>query len=172
MIGRTASIDDNYIAALIPRIKAGDSNAIAEFYAATHQDLYRFADKYLHDPGLDRKALDSTYVMAYKSIYALSDDTQAVLWLKEICFRICYNLKKQKQGYKSKSIKIGNDKYLMDQVLCLPFLESQALILKYKQNCRIRDISRLLDMSTFSVNRYIRSGKNRLNSVLKYNYDD
>ena len=164
-----ASIDDNYIAALVPRIKEGDSNAIAEFYAATHQDLYRFADKYLHDPELDKAALCSTYVMAYKSIYGLSDDTQVVLWVKEICFRICYNLKKQKQGYKTKSIHIGSDKYLMDQVLCLPFLESQAIILKYKQNCRTRDISRLLDMSRFSVKRYMRNGKRRLGRVLNYN---
>lgn len=42
-------LDYDYIAMLVNRTKQGDSDAFAELYTATYQELYRFAYRYFKD---------------------------------------------------------------------------------------------------------------------------
>lgn len=44
-----SSLDYNYIAELVTRAQAGDSDGFAELYAATYQRQYHFALRYLKD---------------------------------------------------------------------------------------------------------------------------
>ena len=184
-----ANLDYNYIAELIQKIKLGDSNAFAEFYAATYQPLYRYANNYLRDEYLAQDALQETYIMAYKSIYTLNDDTLAMAWIKQICFHVCYNMHKKQERYdgeltsfdedtpesnipaastpEKEVIEVDSRQYLMNQVLNLPFSESQVIIMKYYQGRQLDEIAELMDMSRSTVKRYLRSGKERLARILK-----
>ena len=44
-------LDYDYIAMLVNRVKQGDSDAFAELYTATYQNLYQFTYRYIKDQG-------------------------------------------------------------------------------------------------------------------------
>lgn len=61
------SLDYKYIANLVTRAQAGDSDAFAELYAATYQRVYMFSYRYLRDEYLAQDALQETYILALKN---------------------------------------------------------------------------------------------------------
>ena len=66
----------------------------------------------------------------------------------------------------NQAIRIDEKEYLMRQVLNLPFTESQVIFLKYYQNMKLEDISKMLDISRSSVKRYLISGRRRLKQLI------
>lgn len=64
-------------------------------------------------------------------------------------------------------VRIDSKEYIMNQILKLPFTESQVVILKYYQELKAGEIARLMDISRSSVNRYLSSGKTHLEKILR-----
>ena len=64
-------------------------------------------------------------------------------------------------------VRIDSKEYIMNQILKLPFTESQVVILKYYQELKSGEIARLMDISRSSVNRYLSSGKTHLEKILR-----
>lgn len=64
-------------------------------------------------------------------------------------------------------VRIDSKEYIMNQILKLPFTESQVVILKYYQELKVGEIARLMDISRSSVNRYLSSGKTHLEKILR-----
>lgn len=186
------SLDYKYIAKLVERAKIGDSDAFAELYAATYQREYFYAYHYLKDEYLAQDALQETYILALKNLAKLKDPYLVVSWLNQINFRVCYNLNKKLQRHKQELqltddelmhaetnrkdnhfrspeesvIKIESQEYLINQILNLPFTESQVIILTYYQNMKLDEIARVMDISRSSVKRYLNAGRKRLAQVL------
>ena len=189
------ALDYKYIAKLVSRAQIGDSDAFAELYAATYQRQYLYAYHYLKDEYLAQDALQETYVLALKNLAKLKEPTLVISWLNQINFRVCYNLHKKQQRYYSEMIidsndsfdtdfntgngisyqsspeeaviKVDSKEYLMNQILNLPFTESQVILMKYYQNLKLNDIAQLMDISRSSVKRYLASGRERLAKVLQ-----
>lgn len=189
-----AAWDYHYIAELVIRAQANDSDAFAELYAATYQRQYHFSCRYLKDECLAQDALQETYTIALESISKLREPSLVIAWLNQINFRVCYNLSTKQQRYNTE-LKEYNDallaeigppymqngktdpealaiqgdfsQYLIDQVLKLPFTESQVILLKYYQHMKQDEIARLMDISRSSVKRYLASGLKRLQQVLQ-----
>lgn len=167
------TLDYKHIANLVSRAQSGDSNAFAELYAATYQRQYLYAYRYLKDEFLAQDALQETYILALKNLIKLKDPTLVISWLNQINFRVCYNLHKKQQRYKFGSstedavIKIASNEYLMNQILKLPFTESQVIIMKYYQDLKLNEIAQLMDISRSSVKRYLASGREHLAKVLQ-----
>lgn len=183
------SLDYKYIAKLVDKARLGDSDAFAELYAATYQRQYHFAYRYLKDESLAQDALQETYISALKNLSNLKDATLVVAWLNQINFRVCYNLQLNRKRYNNKLneyesavstqdkatsstpddtvIKIDSKEYIMNQILKLPFTESQVIILKYYQNMKNNEIANLMDISRRSVKRYLHNGKARLKKILQ-----
>lgn len=172
------ALDYKHIANLVSRAQSGDSNAFAELYAATYQRQYLYAYRYLKDEFLAQDA----------------DPTLVISWLNQINFRVCYNLHKKQQRYNHEMnidenvllnvdadtegtefgsstedavIKIDSNEYLMNQILKLPFTESQVIIMKYYQDLKLNEIAQLMDISQSSVKRYLASGREHLAKVLQ-----
>ena len=184
-----ASLDYKYIAKLVEKAQMGDSDAFAELYAATYQRQYHFAYRYLKDEYLAQDALQETYILALKNLSKLKDPTLVIAWLNQINFRVCFNLNHKQQRYNREMndyetvitskdrvsssnpeaavINIDSREYIMNQILKLPFTESQVIILKYYQNMKIDEIAKLMDISRSSVKRYLSSGKSRLEKILQ-----
>ncbi len=186
------SLDYKYIAKLVERAKIGDSDAFAELYAATYQREYFYAYHYLKDEYLAQDALQETYILALKNLAKLKDPSLVISWLNQINFRVCYNLNKKMQRHKEELqlsdeelilmenqhknnhfhspeesfIKIESKEYLINQILNLPFTESQVIILTYFQNMKLDEVARVMDISRSSVKRYLKAGRKRLASVL------
>lgn len=191
------NLDYKYIAALVSRAQSGDSDAFAELYAATYQRQYYFAWRYLKDEYLAQDALQETYILALKSLTKLKDPSLVVAWLNQINFRVCYNLALKQKCYNDELgfsdqeienrgfavtdtsassdshnpedfiVQIDSEEYIMNQILKLPFTESQVILLKYYQNMKHDEIANLMDISKSSVKRYLKSGQERLAKMLQ-----
>lgn len=187
------ALDYKYIAKLVIRAQTGDSDAFAELYAATYQREYLFSYRYLKDEYLAQDALQETYTLALKNLTKLKDPTLVISWLNQINFRVCYKLHQKQQRYNQEMkaaeeilekdpensgggyigdtedsiVKIDMQEYVINQVLKLPFTESQVILLKYYKDMKIDEIAMLMDMSRSSVKRYLKSGRERLAKVLQ-----
>lgn len=187
------ALDYKYIAKLAIRAQTGDSDAFAELYAATYQREYLFSYRYLKDEYLAQDALQETYTLALKNLTKLKDPKLVISWLNQINFRVCYKLHQKQQRYNQEMkaaeeilendlensgegdignaedsiVKIDMQEYVINQVLKLPFTESQVILLKYYKDMKIDEIAMLMDMSRSSVKRYLKSGRERLAKVLQ-----
>ena len=155
-----ADLDYQYLAKIVIRAQSGDSDAFAELYAATYQQQYRFAYKYLRDEFLAQDAIQETYILALKNISTLRDPLVFVSWLNQISMRVCFKMNHAKQLYDSNTqeldehyrqevtpesvtIRVDENDYILRQVMSLPFSESQAILFKYYDNMKIDDILRI-----------------------------
>lgn len=181
-----ADLDYSYIAGLVAHAREGDSDAFAELYAATYQKQYLFACAYLKDEFLAQDALQETYITALKNLNSLSDPKLFVSWLNQINFRICYKLSSKQQRMNAETaeydslsaglpsavnpehqaIRVDEREYILQQVLALPFSESQAIFLHYYRNLKLDEIAYIMEISTSTVKRYLASGKSRLAKAL------
>lgn len=182
-----ADLDYQYIASLVEHARRGSSDAFAELYVATYQKQYRFACSYLRDEYLAQDAIQDTYMLVLRNISALKDANLFISWLNQITFRVCFKLqKKQKEkdevviyDYEELEkqpsdnldpeeyvVRIDEHDFIIRQIMNLPFTESQIIILRYYNNLKIKNIARLMDMSSSSVKRYLASGRRKLKLLL------
>ena len=181
-------LDYKYIAELVEHARKGDNDAFAELYAATYQKEYAFAYCYLKDEFLAQDALQETYILALKNLGSLKDPKLFVSWLNQINFRVCFGMANKQKLYNAETeafangaaedavysgsspedqvVNVDSSNYLLQQVLSLPYSESQAIFLHYYKNLKIDDIAYLLETSRSTVKRYIASGKKRLEQSL------
>lgn len=179
-----AELDYSYIGELVDRSIAGDSDAFAELYAATYRKQYLFSCCYLKDENLAQDALQETYILALKNLSGLKDGKLFVSWLNQINFRVCYNMASKQTRYnremqefdgvsetvaahpsespESQAIKLDDHEYILQQVMALPFSESQVIFLHYYKQMKINDIAYMMEISRSTVKRYLQSGKERL----------
>lgn len=179
-----AELDYNYIGELVELSRGGNSDAFAELYAATYQKQYIFSYCYLKDKFLAQDALQETYILALKNLATLNDPKLFVSWLNQINFRVCYSLaEKQKRWNEETSryadaamelraapepspeqqtISVDNSNYIMQQVMALPYSESQVIFLHYYKHMKLEEIAYMMDISKSTVKRYLISGKKRL----------
>lgn len=180
-----AELDYNYIGELVLQAREGDSDSFAELYAATYQKQYIFACSYLKDEYLAQDALQETYISALKNLNQLNDPKLFVSWLNQINFRICYNmsikqsiLNNEMEQFQNPNLKVAETpesqiilqvderEFLLQQVLSLPFSESQAIFLHYYKGIKIDQIAYMMEISKSSVKRYLASGKKHLAQLL------
>ena len=184
-----AELDYQYLASLVKKTKAGDSNAFAELYAATYQKQYRFAYHYLKDEYLAQDAIQEVYILVLKNISKLHDAKVFVSWINQINFRICFDMF-QKQNRHSQelsasvildiieesdisanpeqTVAINDEKaYILDKIMALPMYESQAIIMRYYNNMRLDEVASAMDCSLSTVKRYLTSGRKKLEKHLR-----
>lgn len=173
----SSSLDLHYIADLFEQARKGDSNAFAEFYAATFQKEYAFACSYLKKDYLAKEALRNTYLRALTEIGKISNGDLILAWLTELNIRACFEIQQKHKLYEQSlagvesedpeaiEIMIEGAPYTMRRIFALPFTESQAIILKYVCGMKYREIAALEEISRSEVKRYIRSAIDRLNGI-------
>lgn len=179
-----ADLDYQYLAKIVIRAQAGDSDAFAELYAATYQKQYRFAYKYLRDEYLAQDAIQETYILALKNISTLRDPMVFISWLNQISMRVCFKMHHAQQLYSSNTeeldegqrnettpesvtVHVDENEYILRQVMSLPFSESQAILFRYYDDMKIDDIASLMGISRSSVKRYLKSGQEKLSKLIK-----
>ena len=179
-----ADLDYQYLASIVVRAQAGDSDAFAELYAATYQKQYRFAYKYLRDEYLAQDAIQETYILALKNISTLRDPMVFISWLNQISMRVCFKMNHLRQLSTSNTVeledgqfldttpesitvRVDENDYILRQVMSLPFSESQAILFRYYDDMKVDDIANLMGISRSSVKRYIKSGQDKLSKLIK-----
>lgn len=182
-----AELDFNYIAKLVEFARAGDSDAFAELYVATVQKQYAFSRSYLRDDDLAQDALQETYVTALKYLNTLNDPKLFVSWLNQINFRTCYKLSAKQARYDAETaafesgtesaeseaptpeehaLDADRKDFILQQVMALPYSESQVIFLHYFREMKLDAIAEMLQMSRSTVKRCLASGKKRLREMI------
>lgn len=183
-----AGLNYKYIADLVSDAQQGNSNAFAELYAATYQKEYAYAYQCLKDAHLAQDALQETYILAFKNLGTLKDSLTFISWLNQICFRVCFNMQRKQNRHPEEPldpelsnahsldspqhtpeehyIMIEHQHYITHQVMSLPPLESEAIILRYYHNLKVDDVASLMNVSKSTAKRYISNGLRQLKETL------
>ena len=179
-------LDYKYLRELVPSAHKGDSNAFAELYAATYQQQYRYAFRYLQDEGLAADALQETFIRALRNIRKLQNPDLFIAWLSRINFRVCSDIlwtaedddtviddeecpKMQHPVHdmiENEVLKIDQREYLLRQVMNLPLTESQVILMKYYQGMNLNEIADVMNIGRGTAKRYIRNGRVHLRKML------
>ena len=190
-----SELDYDYLAKLVRRTQAGDSNAFAELYTATYQKQYQFTYQYVKDPYLTQDILQDTYILALKNIYTLKNPRLFISWLNQINFRICYDVCQKHLRYNQElqlaewldtahlgkqtpdqllnnPAKEVEDRIwqteLMSQILSLRPNESQAIIMKYYNDMSLDEIAAAMNCSLSTVKRRLAKGRRELEKKLDF----
>lgn len=179
--------DYNRLARLVKKAADGNSNAFAELYAATYQKQYQFAYRYLRDEYLAQDAIQEVYILALKNLVRLKDAKLFIAWLKQINFRVCFDMMKKRklqnpelcntlleviaddnQGKSMECQVVDEDmrQWLLELIQNLPSTECQAIIMRYYNHMPLQEIANAMDCSLSSVKRYIAAGQEQLKKTL------
>ena len=184
-------LDYDYLAKLVRRTQAGDSNAFAELYTATYQKQYYFTCQYAKDMYLAQDILQDVYIVVLKNIHTLKNPRLFISWLNQINFRICYDVCQKHNRYKqelqllsdsadlpsdsdsqqiSDSEKEVTDRLwqseLMSEILSLHPNESQTIIMRYYNDMSLDEIADAMNCSRSAVKRRLAKGKRELEKKL------
>ena len=179
--------DYTYIAGLVTRAQHGDSDAFAELYAMTYENVYSYSYRYLKDAHLAQDAMQEVYILALKNINKIRDASLFVAWLRQINFNVCYDMSKryhkvdeyvsdeflefivddnENSNPEHNAQKSDEHRRLMAAIEELPFLERQAITLRYIHDRKVDDVAKIMDVSRSSAKRYIAAGTERLRKEL------
>lgn len=184
-------LDYDYLAKLVRRTQAGDSNAFAELYTATYQKQYYFTCQYAKDMYLAQDILQDVYIVVLKNIHTLKNPRLFISWRNQINFRICYDVCQKHNRYKqelqllSDSADLPSDSdsqqisdpekevtdklwqsELMSEILSLHPNESQTIIMRYYNDMSLDEIADAMNCSRSAVKRRLAKGKRELEKKL------
>lgn len=183
-----ADFNHVHIGRLVESAQHGDSNAFAELYGLTYQHTYNYAVHYLRDTSLAQDALQETYILALRNITAIKEPSLFVAWLKQICFRVCYDMSRKNQHESGDTnpelLEFIRDEYishnpeeqyenddevkrLKEAILMLPFNEQQVIVMKYYNDMKLEEIASALRCSRSTVKRYLISAREKLAKMLR-----
>jgi len=180
-------LDYTYLNDLVVKAQQGSSNAFAELYAATYQRQYNYSLRYLRDVHLAQDALQESFIRALRGIGTLHNPELFIAWLGQINFRVCYDFKQRQEREISagmsedldlagaharhglpeeEALAVDNRQYILRQVMNLPVVESQVILMKYYQEMTLDEIGDCLNISRSTVKRYLRAGKKHLQQMI------
>lgn len=188
-MGNGREEDRAYITELVRRAQKNDSNAFAELYTMTYEVQYAFSRKYLRDDDYAQDALQEVYILALKNIGTLKEPKYFTTWLRQINFRICYDMamkRKQQSMSGEQELEAVPDDHIsgnpeealmkrmehedLERALKqLPVKERNAVVLKWLANMSLNDIASHMDCSISSVTRYLSRGYKGLRKMLEMN---
>lgn len=176
-------LDSTYLNDLVTRAQGGSSNAFAELYAATFRTQYARACEDLGDPDQAKEALKEAYTRALKGIGRLQSPDLFIAWLNQIMFRVCFEIAHRQSGEDAgdgqsprpggileysgvEEIEVDRKKYTVRQVLDLPLIESQVILMKYLRRMGTDEIANLMNLNGREVRHFLRFGKRHLQKML------
>lgn len=183
-------LNTTYIAGLVLRSKANDSDAFAELYSLTYNKVYNYTRHYLKDHELAQDALQEVYILALKNLHKLNDPTLFIAWLNRITFHVCYDMHQKYHLGDSQPFDVNaleqianapsadspeeiyskkENRELVNQALeSLPFHEKELLIMRYYNNMKLDEIASSIGISLSSVKRHLLSAQKELKKRLNH----
>lgn len=185
---RKSNYDYEYIASLVIQAQRGSSNAFAELYVMTYDNVYNYACHYLHDTFLAQDIVQEIYIQALRKINDLKNPSVFIAWLNQIAFHVCFHTcQKNNSQYGLVSDQILFSIYdekternpeahvvqqyertaLQQAIDALPATEKQIIIMKYYNKMTIEEIASALDISRSTVKRRLADTQKLLKKKLR-----
>ena len=171
-------LSHEYIAVLVRRSQAGDSDAYAELYSLTYSKVYTYCRCYLKDDYAAQDAVQDIYITALKNINKINDPTLFVAWLNQISFRTCFDISKKKHGDagyigselmeeisdtsmssdpEASTFSKDERERLNQAITTLPAKEQELINLRFYKDMKIDDIVSITGLSKSTVKRKLQS---------------
>lgn len=157
-----AELNYDYIAKLVRKTQAGDSDAFAELYTATYKKQYYFTYQYVKDSYLAQDILQDVSILVLKNIRTLKNPRLFISWLNQINFRVCYNVCQQRLRHEQELelTENINPETLPEHNL------SQTIIMRYYNDMTLDEIADAMNCSRSTVKRRLVQGKLELKAKL------
>ena len=185
---RKSDYDYEYIASLVIQAQRGSSNAFAELYVMTYDNVYNYACHYLHDTFLAQDIVQEIYIQALRKINDLKNPSVFIAWLNQIAFQVCYHTcqknnsqyglvsdemlfsiydEKTDRNPEAHAMQQDERSTLQQAVDELPATEKQIIIMKYYNQMTIEDIASALGISRSTVKRRLADTQKSLKKKLR-----
>lgn len=185
---RKSNYDYEHIASLVIQAQCGSSNAFAELYVMTYDNVYNYACHYLHDTFLAQDIVQEIYIQALRKINDLKNPSVFIAWLNQIAFHVCYHTcQKNNSQYGlvsdqmlfsiyDEKIERNPEAHVVQQwertalqlaIDDLPATEKQIIIMKYYNKMTIEDIASALNISRSTVKRRLADTQKLLKKKLR-----
>lgn len=162
-------LDNKYLAELVIKAQAGNSNAFAELFTATYQSQFAYAYKSVKNINMAKKILKDTYGRALKEIHKLAQPEVVLAWLYRISFQVILEFKGKNEDFLDDSIEIDGHTYYVAQLTKnLPLTEGQVLIMHYYQGYSLKEVAGMLDLNKAGLKWSIREGKAHLHQLMRH----
>ena len=170
------TLDLTYLNEIVQKAQRGSSNAFAELYSATWPAQYAYAVRSVgfflaggkrkggsakRDPAdretaaLARSALKSAYSEALKGMAKLQQPALFLPWLSQMLFADCARAAGH-EGLENRRVRVDRRVKTIGQILMLPVIEGQVLIMLDYQGLNAREAGEVLNLGTGAVKRYRR----------------
>lgn len=183
------SFDAKYLTYLARFIRKRDKEAFAELYNYTHKKIDQYALQFLKDPHLAQDAVQEIYILIYKNIDSLKEDSLFLSWMNQITYHVCCDFlrKVRSQSYEQtdfssdpKVLNIPSDddcfrdisdrdflEHYREALDSLSYQERQTFLLRYDHDFKLEEIADFLNCLLSSVKRYLKSSKRHLAERLR-----
>ena len=152
-------LDQAYLTDLVVKTQMGSSNAFAELFAATGQRHYSYICAMQPDPIRAAQVLEESMLLALQSLPGLTNPELYMPWISRIFFRHC-----SPEAGSEIVTPVGSCS--LSQLMQLPLVESQVLLMHYGQGFTRGEIGDLLNFTPGFVRRCLTSGRKRLQRML------
>ena len=162
---------------LIEQAKQGNKEAYAELFNLLYKDLYNLAFSKLHDYNDAQDAIQETFLTAYEHLSSLRHAKYFKIWLRIILRNKCCSIfKKRKNKCEPTEFfdDMENNEPPIDSTInfksligCLNAKEQEVFKLRYEQNLKSSEISKILGINENSVKSILKRGKTKLSDKIK-----
>lgn len=166
--------------------KTRNEDVFKQLYIITSRPQYFVAYNYLNDTHLAQEAVQNMYVSLIGHVDTIENSMGIIEWMNRTTINMCHkvierekiNSKEDIDNYKDKLVDTSHnpeDKYkYSDDVETLnkalnklePELK-QLIIYRYVDNLKIKEISKMTNLSTATINRYISKATTKLKKYMK-----
>ena len=153
-------LDQAYLTDLVTKVMAGSSNAFAELFAAVHPRLYAYIRFMLSDEEKADAMMETVCIHVLHNANRIQNPEVFMPW----CFRLAYHYcVEQDYMTEKKHWQAQEDTLaLRTQILSLPLMEAQVLLMYYLQGISIPELGELLNFSRRFIRRVIKTGRRHL----------
>ena len=161
--------------------KNGNEDSFRSIYESTYRSQYFIAYNYINDQFLAQEAVQNMYISFYNHLNDIKNDMAIVQWMNTTTINECkvlirkedLNNKVDIDNYEDKiidtnlspeeSYKCNDEKDTLNKALdkLEPELK-EIVIYRYVDNLKVKEISKLTNLSTATVNRYIKTATMKL----------
>lgn len=168
---------------LIKQAQKGDKQAFTQIIINIQDDLYKIAKTRISNEADIDDLIQETMVESYKHIKSLSEPYNVKMWIIKILINKCNKLYKKKykkdisiDEYNMENyIILNNQKDIEDDlnfyylIKCLKYEERIIIILYYKEQYSIEEISKILKMNKNTIKTHLYRARQKIKENLYEN---
>lgn len=147
-------LDQTYLNDLVVRSGQGSSNAFAELFASVADRQLHYLCAAFGDREQAKSALTDVFAAAWRDLPGLTRPELFMIWLS----RLSANEYFERSGQE----RAKNGRYTLSQLLNLPLVESQIMLMKFEHNLTESEIGDILNVGRSTIRRFVRIGRKHL----------